>query len=484
MRWSRSARGTLGVVGAALALLVAAGGAAAQSRTGSGPVVLTLRDAVKAAVTRSPEVKGASLDVEAFLAKKQQADGARWPQLTTLGIVGPSPEAERLDGSGLPTPLRSLNTREGAVSGAFGRLDMLLVQPLYTFGLIENLRAAAEHGVRAQRAGRDKTAADVALKVREAYAGLLLFRELGALLGDLHAQLLKAGERIELLQEGGFATDQDLFKLRALQGELEKNMHLAERGAAIAAEALRVWTGLPSGATVEPDERELPTDLAALAPLDRYIEDARSKRPEFTQLAEGLRARRAMVDAERARAWPMVFFGIQGSMAQATNRDRVLNHAYVSDPLQHAYIGPVLGLRYDLDFGVASGRVREAEAEVGKLEALLAQAVEGIPLQVTRAHGEVREAARNVEALDRAHANAKKWVISANANFDLGIGDTKDLADAVLALAKTRAEYFHAVFSHRVGLARLDNASGRDLHDLRALMAEAVTSLTTAEVSR
>jgi len=179
-----------------------------------------------------------------------------------------------------------------------------------------------------------------------------------------------------------------------------------------------------------------------------------------------------------------VFFGFQGSVAQATNRDRVLNNAYISDPLQHAYIGPVLGLKYDLDFGVSSGRVREAEAEVGKIEALRAQVVEGIALQVAKAHGEVREAARNVEALDRAHGNAKKWAVSASANFDLGIGDTKDLADAVLALAKTRAEYLQAVFNYRVGLARLDNAAGRDLEELRALMAEAYPSLTTAEVSR
>ncbi|MBI2198959.1 MAG: TolC family protein [Candidatus Rokubacteria bacterium] len=464
-------------------VLASAGGAAAQTPQGS-TVVLSVRDAVKAALTRSPEVKGAALDVEAFLAKKQQADRARWPQLTALGVVGPSAEAERLDGSGLSTPLRSINAREGTVNGAFGRLDLLLAQPIYTFGLIDNLRAAAEHGIRAQKAGRDKTASEVGLRVREAYTGLQLFKELGSLLGDLHEQLIKAGERLELLQEGGFAADQDLFKLRAFQGELEKNINVAARGHSIAAEALRVWTGRPPGVMIEPSESRLAADLEPLAPLESFVEDARAKRPEFTQLAEGLRARQALVEAARARAWPMVFFGIQGSVAQATNRDRVLNNAYISDPLQHAYIGPVLGLKYDLDFGVSSGRVREAEAEVGKIEALRAQVVEGIALQVAKAHGEVREAARNVEALDRAHGNAKKWAVSASANFDLGIGDTKDLADAVLALAKTRAEYLQAVFNYRVGLARLDNAAGRDLEELRALMAEAYPSLTTAEVSR
>ncbi|MBI3628385.1 MAG: hypothetical protein HY217_02175, partial [Candidatus Rokubacteria bacterium] len=91
--------------------------------------------------------------------------------------------------------------------------DFLLIQPLYTFGLIDNLRAAAAHGVNAQKAAVDKTATEVALKVREA--------ELHAHLGDLHEQLLTAADREQTLVEGGFAAEQDLFKLKTFQGELE-----------------------------------------------------------------------------------------------------------------------------------------------------------------------------------------------------------------------------------------------------------------------
>ncbi len=56
------------------------------------------------------------------------------------------------------------------------------------------------------------------------------------------------------------------------------------------------------------------------------------------------------------------------------------------------------------------------------------------------------------------------------ANSDLGIGETKDLADAVLAMAKTRADYFQAVFNYQMGVAQLDNAAGRDVEEIRALV--------------
>lgn len=61
-------------------------------------VVLTLRD-VKMAVARSPEVKSTAFDVETLLGKKQQADAAWFPQITSLGAIGLSPEAERQDSS-------------------------------------------------------------------------------------------------------------------------------------------------------------------------------------------------------------------------------------------------------------------------------------------------------------------------------------------------------------------------------------------------
>src|SRR5438552_2367636 len=95
----------------------------------------------------------------------------------------------------------------------------------------------------AQQAAVDKTAADVALRVREAYYGLLLAHELRAHLADLYEQLLKAADREETLVEGGFASEQDLFKLRTFEGELQKNLNLSQRLQDTAQEALRVWTG-------------------------------------------------------------------------------------------------------------------------------------------------------------------------------------------------------------------------------------------------
>lgn len=200
-------------MGAVAAVVLASSGSAFAQAPQPKRVVLSVEDAVARAVRRSPEVASTQYDVEAFLGKKMQADSARFPQLTAIGVLGPSPAANRSPRTGESVALNSINARDGQVDNVFVRTDFLLIQPLYTFGLIDNLRAAAAHGVNAQKAAVDKTATEVALKVREA--------ELHAHLGDLHEQLLTAADREQTLVEGGFAAEQDLFKLKTFQGELE-----------------------------------------------------------------------------------------------------------------------------------------------------------------------------------------------------------------------------------------------------------------------
>ena len=107
-----------------------------------------------------------------------------------------------------------------------------------------------------------------------------------------------------------------------------------------------------------------------------------------------------------------------------------------------------MGFKYNLDFGIAAGKIKEAESEVSKLEGLQAFAQDGIPLQVREAYNGVVEARGNVQAFDEAHQNARKWLVAASSNFDLGVGDPSELSDAFFGYARTRGEYFLALYNY------------------------------------
>jgi outer membrane protein TolC len=425
-------------------------------------VTLNLEESLRAALGRAPEVRGAEAEVEGLRGKQLQAVGIGRPQLEITGALGPSPRA-RGDQVSSPDDQYSPD-----ITGVFLRGGIELIQPIFTWGLIENARLAAEHGLRATQAGVDVKSREVALRVKEAYWGAVAAESIRAFLFEVQSQLDLALERTRRLIVGGYSTDLDLFRLLASRGDLEKGVAQAERNIGLARRALATWTGQPANTVVQPADEVLPETVRDPAELSAMVSDAIALRPEFIQLREGLVAKRNLVEVERKRQLPLFFVGIVGSASYATNRDR-LDNPYVIDPLYHLAVGPVLGFRYNLDFGITKGKIKEAEAEVQKLEALQDYAVENIPLQVAQAHGTVREAKRNVEYFREAHLNARKWLVAASSNYDVGIGEARELADAFIWYAKTRAEYLLALYNYVYGTEQLANAVGLDLAEIHQL---------------
>jgi outer membrane protein TolC len=430
---------------------------------GSPPAVrLTLEESLRATLGRSPEIRQSEADVELLRGKQLQALGLGYPQLNLVAGVGPSPRAR---GDQVSSPDDQYSP---SVTSVFVRGGVELIQPIFTWGLITNARLAADHGVRASQAAVETRSTEVALRVKQAYWGAVTARAIRDFLVELRDQVADAEARTARLVEGGFATDVDVYRIQAGSALLEKGVSESTKTLAIAQAALGTWTGQPAGTVVEPADTALPAAVRPLGAVEELAAAALGNRPEFRQLEEGIAARRHLIEVEMKRRYPLFFVGVVGTAAWAGNRDR-LENPYVIDPLHHLAIGPVLGFKYSLDFGIAAGRIKEAEAEVQKLEALRDFARDSIPLQVRDAYGTVLEARRNVEIFARAHAVAKKMLIVASSNTDLGIGEPRDLADGLSAYARSRAEYLQALFAYVYGLEQLDHVVGLDVEAVRRL---------------
>ena len=424
---------------------------------------LTLEDSLRLALQRSPETRQALAEVEGYRGKQLQALGIGRPQIELSTVLGPSPRA-RGDQVSSPDDQYSVD-----ITGAFVRGTVSIIQPIFTWGLIQNARMAAQHGVRAAQAGVDVKSTEVALRVRQAYWGVVTARSIRTFLLEVRQQVEDAIARTERLVEGGYATDIDVFRFRSKLGELDRGLHQTEKTIELASQALGAWTGQPAGVAVEPADAALPEDIRSLPAVDLYVQDAVATRPEFIQLREGIQARRKLVEVERRQGYPLFFVGLLGDLAYATNRDR-LENPYVIDPLYHAAVGPVIGFKYNLDFGIRAGKVKEAEAEVQKLEALQVYATDNIPLQVRDAYTTVVEATQNVKVLADSHANAKRWLVASSSNVDLGVGDPDDLADAFAQYARSRAEYLQALYAYVFGLEQLAHAAGQDVPEVQRLV--------------
>lgn len=420
-------------------------------------IVLDLKGCIERVVRFHPELGEFKQDIEIYKAKLTEAQAAIFPQIELMALGGPSPKAEK---EAISPEIRT-DVKSTTINGIFGMLTMQVLQPIYTFGKLSGYKTAAEGGIKVSEAELEKKRSEIILKTKELYWSLSLIRELRNLANEIKDELEKAIKRTEedLKKDIPPADELTLYKLKTYFGEVKRNLNEIDKNEAIIIEALKFMAGL-SGKRIEIVTEPLKYEELHMKP-DELIAKAFILRPEMVQIREGLKARQSLIDVEKSNLYPQIFFLVKGSLAGATNRDRIHN-PYIYDPLNDSMLAAVLGMKLNIDFGITKGKIREAEIEYQKIVEKKKLAESGIPVQIMKAYIELQEASKSAKDMEEAYQNAKKWLVTADANIDMGIGETKDLADAVLAYATTRINHLKALYNQKMAFANLVQASGLD----------------------
>lgn len=424
---------------------------------------LNLDDCIRLALKTAPELGEAQSDIALATSKLDEAKSYRFPQLQMTTLLGPAPIAHQ----NAITPVIKTDESLFSINSLtwFTSADATIIQPIYTFGKISENMKAATHGIEVDRSRKEQRANEVVLKVHEYYNGLLLAREMKELVLEVEEILIRAREKAQkLLDQGSDTVDQmDLYKLDAFSGMATKYLEEAKKGEALALSALKARMGMPVDARIEIGTERLVIIDTEIPPIETYIEDARHKRPEFHQIAEGLKARSALVEAAKANYYPDIFLGGLFSWAYADGRDRIHN-PYINDHFNHLNAGVALGARWKLDFGITGAKVAGESAQYNRLLSTRDFADINIPLQVKKYYLDMIEGKNSATATRGAYLNAKKWAVTAIANFDFGLGPAKDIFEALQAYSTMRADFFKSVYNYRVAAANLDYATNHPSH--------------------
>lgn len=434
----------------------------------AGARVLGLEQLILMALERSPELKKAHQDIAAALSDLDQAKAAHWAQIDVVGVGGLIDDAKApiVKVSRTPGPDGFLQGRIEANEkaegyGPFGSLEFTIFQPLYAFGKIGHRKNAAVDAVAVQRAAKEKTRGEVMLKVKELYFALLLARQGREAATEVETFGEDARKRMKrLLELGSTNVDEgDLYRLEAYTAESKRFRARAESGANLAGFALKQFIGLPATEALELDMKELPKDTRALGEQQEYIEKALQTRPEFEQLDKGLEARRSLVEAAKADLYPTLFVLGVGSLAAAPGREH-LNEPYITDEFNRAKAGAVLGAKWHFDFGILQGKVTKAQAEYQRLVHSREVASLNIPIEVVKYYQEALENLQTFQALEKAAVASRKWVVVTLANFDIGVGQARDMFFALERYGRNRGDYLEALLKYHLALARLSYAVG------------------------
>lgn len=416
-------------------------------------VRLSLDEATGRALQRSVELGIEQAGVQVAETRVSQAYRARWaPKAELVDVFGVVNQAR---GDPVFSPDEETDLLDGL--GPFNRLEIDLVQPIFTFGKLDSALRLARQGVKIAAADVDAKKAELRERIKLLYYGLLVARDMVQVMKDVQSNLDKAyeGTKEKLERQTGEATNIDLYKIELFRATLQAKLQEVYQRQDLARRTMEMMLGLAPNETFRPADRRLRPPEVELKALEYYEQSALNNRAEVKKAEAGIKAREAQVDMARANLYPDFFIGAKFTWAVAPNRDDQEN-PFAYDPFNTFGGGPFMGMRWDLAFHRRAAELDTAQAELSRTQAQIEAAKLGLMLKVRNAYSGVVRAREMHDALQRALRSAKKWFRSSTLNYGIGVATTDDLIDAYKNYIGLRGEYLQGLFNYYEAIASLD----------------------------
>lgn len=419
--------------------------------------VFGLQQLIRMAVDTNPEMAEIRSEISAARADLAQAEAGYYPQLDTMTIIGPVENARR------PRVINGRITDPSAENavGIFGRTDITLSQPLYTFGKLPNLKEAAQHGVKANELKLSQKQNEIVLRIKELYYALVIAGEGIEAAKGATEYFDEARSKMSRLLEIGASNviESDLYRVDTYRAGVIRSSSEAEKGVKITYYALKSLCGIPADQEFEVADKTLTVAESTPSEAEDFVKRALADRPELRQLDVAIEARKRTVEAAKSDLYPSFFAAFHGSFAGAPGR-QAFHNPYISDDFNHVEAGVVIGLTWHFDFGITRGRIAKERAGYEQLTHTKANARLNIPIEVIKYYHDAREWRTAIDAYQKAASASRKWVVAALTNFDMGTGTADDMLRGIERYGESQGKYLEALFNYNMALAQLDYATG------------------------
>ncbi len=421
-------------------------------RSPSAPRTVTLSDCLQLVEGNFPKIR----EARAKLKNKQaQAWQARTQPYSEMNLQAGLVLAPTVRGTSLLSP--DTDTAVSSNMALAWQLGADGVFPLWTFGKIENVAAAADAQVRLGQHEIRKEANEARLAVRRAYYGSVLARDVLGLIREAAQHIDAHLDRLKREVDSGEGDDLQLIKLRLYRSDLSSREVEAERQQTVALAGLRFLTGLQGDLRVADETLQVVTD--PIRSLEEYLAMAQRHRPEVNMARAGVSARRAQLRLERAKQFPDLGLGWNARYSYAPEVVDQTN-PFVRDNGNFLYYGVGLVMRYKLDILPQLARVDQAHAQLDEVLATERWARSGVGQQVREAYVEVRSAKTKLEIAAEASRLAKQWLLKVQQGIDIGTMEEEDIVDPAKEYALRRFAEMMGIFDYNVACAKLAQVTG------------------------
>ncbi len=406
----------------------------------AGPHTVTLAEAVDLALADSPATRRSWRQARSAAADVGSKEGALWPQLEVDAQL--------------------LRQKSVALGGRFETLltswgpSATLSWTLFDFGGRKAEVEQARQTLFSAGFLHDAAVSDLVLQVEGAYYQYQGAKELVV---STEASLKQAEENLTAAEErrrAGVATIADVLQAktsvsqRRLEVETARGLIETTRGAL--ATALGVPATIPVDVTALPDGLRLE---GATPAVEELIARAESERPDLA--AARARARGAWSKVRSARA-----SGLPALLTVATAGRTYFESADATTPFGDSWSAGLF-LRWPLFSGFSKAYdVKKAEEDAAAADAFTDSLAQQAVLQVWTGYYAVRTAAQRIRAARDLLESAGQSEEVARGRYKAGVGGILDLLAAESSLAEARATDVQARASFLTALAQLAHDIG------------------------
>lgn len=445
----------------------------AQVAVAQDTVKVSLEEFIEMGMANSFEVDANRQDV--LLAKnriKQVQDKRYLPEFTLQTAHGLVPKAEE----------KVFSTNQGQANAdepnpffrdlsnlsLYTQAKIQLVQPIFTWGALRNAvkasRAAADAAFNKFKITQNKTA----LRLYKLYQSYLLSLEISYLLDEAQGKLVKVINKFEeaRIDSTSDLDESDLYKLKVFQSEFE----IRTGEVSVNADYVQqVWNFVLGASTQDmiymPDSYFIDPVENAIKPLAFYKSRAIGERPELLALTDGIDAAEYALEATKSKNYPMLFVGLSATYIHTPNPP-LGSYAFQFNESNFATVALGIGFRQNLDFWSMKFDVNKSKIQLQQIKYSKRAASQGIILQVMDKYKAASVSQIKVDKLKEAWTVAKNWLRQEQLDYDLGLGDTKDLIDALKKELMLRVQLKQSIYDFNVNMAELYMVSAIPVTDL------------------
>lgn len=349
----------------------------------------------------------------------------------------------------------------------YTKFQVTAAQPIFTWGAINKAVEAAKKGAEAAHYGFEAQKSGLEAQLFDLYFSYVLALEIERLLEEAQSAVNQIDRQIKEMQEEGSTEieDADIFQFEIFKSEFEVQKAEVYENLNFVRQTWKYFLRDHTNAIYEPEVQFLDPLEVQIQPLDFYQRAAFNNRPEIKALTAGEEATKTLISSLKKQQLPGIYLGGFINFANTPNRPRQAN-PFIQNTTNLFNGGMAFTIRQNLNFFSIKANLERSRIELRKISYARDAAEDGILLEINNNYRKAALAEVRVEKTDEALVTSKKWVRQEQLDYDFGMGDVKNLIDAMRKEMELKLQLKQRVFEYNSSLAKLNISAGIPLSTL------------------